>query len=83
MNNREWTKLIKLIKHVTEKAIKKNTKDNKPVKLWLEFNEKLSRFEIQLKHCQTSMAFAFVEGSLIRAVKEGNAIQIIIIIFYY
>ncbi|XP_025407976.1 midasin-like [Sipha flava] len=70
-NNREWTKLIKLIKHVVEKAIKKNTRTNKPIKHWLNLNEKLSRFEIQLKHCQTSMAFAFVEGSLIRAVKEG------------
>jgi len=63
------------MKHVLQKAINKNTKNNKPVKSWLELNEKLKRFEVQLKHCQTAMAFAFVEGSLIQAVKEGGAIQ--------
>ncbi|XP_060859886.1 midasin [Metopolophium dirhodum] len=70
-NNREWNNLIKLMKHVLQKAIKKNTKNNNPVKPWLELDEKLKRFEVQLKHCQTAMAFAFVEGSLIRAVREG------------
>jgi len=64
------------MKHVLQKAINKNTKNNNPVKSWLELNEKLKRFEVQLKHCQTAMAFAFVEGSLIRAVREGDAIQI-------
>jgi len=64
------------MKHVLQKAISKNTKINKPVKSWLELNEKLKRFEVQFKHCQTAMAFAFVEGSLIQAVKEGNRIQI-------
>lgn len=57
-----------------EKAIKKNTKNGKPVESWLELNEKIKRFEVQLKHCQTAMAFAFVEGSLIQAVKEGKII---------
>jgi midasin (ATPase involved in ribosome maturation) len=61
------------MKHVLKKAINKNTKNNKPTKSWSELNEKLSRFEVQFKHCQTAMAFAFVEGSLIQAVKEGNA----------
>ncbi|KAE9533494.1 hypothetical protein AGLY_009132 [Aphis glycines] len=70
-NNREWTNLIKLMKHVIKKAIDKNTKNNKPIKSWSELNEKLNRFEVQFKHCQTAMAFAFVEGSLIQAVKEG------------
>lgn len=65
------------MKHVLNKAINKNTKNNKPVKSWLELNEKLKRFEVQFKHCQSAMAFAFVEGSLIQAVKEGDAIQII------
>lgn len=62
---------MKLMKHVVEKAITKNTRSNKPVNQWLELNEKISRFELQLKHCQTAMAFTFVEGSLIQAVKEG------------
>jgi len=64
------------MKHVLQKAINKNTRNNKPIKSWSELNEKLNRFEMQFKHCQTAMAFAFVEGTLIQAVKEGNAIQI-------
>lgn len=69
--------LLKLMKHVIQKAIAKNTKNNNPIKPWSELNEKLNRFEIQLKNCQTAMAFAFVEGSLIKAVKEGNIIYLI------
>lgn len=61
------------MKHVLTKAINNNTRNNKPIKPCSELNEKLARFEIQFKHCQTAMAFAFVEGSLIQAVKEGNA----------
>lgn len=64
------------MKHVIQKAFTKNTKTNKPVKLWSELKEKLTRFELQLQHCQTAMAFAFVEGSLIKAVKKGDAIYI-------
>lgn len=60
------------MKHVIQKAIKKNTKNGKPVERWLELNEKILRFETQLKHCHTAMAFAYVEGSLIRAVREGK-----------
>jgi len=71
------------MKHVIQKAINKNTKNNNPVKPWLELDEKLKRFEVQLKHCQTAMAFAFVEGSLIRAVKEGEAIKITFISIAY
>lgn len=55
-----------------QKAINKNIKNNKPNNSWLEVNEKLARFEVQYKHCQTTMAFGFVEGSLIKAVKEGK-----------
>lgn len=60
------------MKYVVQRAVDKNIKNNKPVSYWLELNEELNNFEIQLKHCQTSMAFAFVEGSLIQAVKNGN-----------
>lgn len=60
------------MKHVIQKAINKNTRNNNPVKPWSELNEKLNRFEIQFKNCQTAMAFSFVEGSLVKAVKEGD-----------
>ncbi|VVC30846.1 ATPase, dynein-related, AAA domain,von Willebrand factor, type A,AAA+ ATPase domain,P-loop [Cinara cedri] len=70
-NNHSWSNLIKLIKFVIQRAVDKNTKNNKPINYWLELNEELNSFEIKLKHCQTSMAFAFVEGSLIQAVKNG------------
>lgn len=70
--------MIKLIKHVLQKAIDKNIKNKKSIKSWSDLSEKLIRFEEQLKHCQTEMAFAFIEGSLIHAVKEGKTILILI-----
>lgn len=63
------------MKHVIQHGVDNNTKNNKPVNYWLELSEQLNSFEIQLKHCQTSMAFAFVEGSLIQAVKNGNVFK--------
>lgn len=60
------------MKLVIEKAIDKSVFNNKPHMSWLELREKLTRFEVRYKHCQTTMAFSFVEGSLIRAVKEGK-----------
>lgn len=66
--------MAKLFRHVVKTAIEKNTKLNKPIKPWLEFDEKVAHFQLQLKHCKTRMAFAFVEGSLIQAVKAGNIV---------
>lgn len=60
---------MKLMKHVIKRAIEKHTDKSKK---WLDLNEKITRFEMQLKHFQTTMAFSFIEGSLIKAVKEGN-----------
>jgi len=47
-------------------------KSKKSHELWEQFNKKLIRFELQFQHSKSTMAFAFVEGSLIKAVKEGN-----------
>ncbi|KAF5287728.1 hypothetical protein FQA39_LY15748 [Lamprigera yunnana] len=37
---------------------------------WYALNRKLIKLEIQLKH-KTALAFSFIEGSLVKAIKEG------------
>ena len=39
---------------------------------WLQLSVKLSKIEEQLKKSQNALAFAFVEGSLVRALKTGQ-----------
>lgn len=45
-------------------------KDQKFLTLWKEIGTKLRKLETQLKH-KNSLAFAFVEGSLIKALQNG------------
>lgn len=60
------------MKYVIERAIKKNTRLNIPSEHWKVLRKELNHFEFHLKKCQSPIAFTFVEGSLIQAVKNGN-----------
>lgn len=70
---------IQRLRHVetvivgTKRPSDKKEKEVKEVmflKLWKEFGNKLQKLEVQLKH-KNSLAFAFVEGSLVKAVENG------------
>lgn len=63
----------KIIGAGIKRSLDKKTKTSKDVqflKLWKEFGKKLQKLETQLKN-KASLAFAFVEGSLVKAVEKG------------
>lgn len=85
-NEQKWSYFIKLIKKSYTAALerlsyisqqkplpvseKKRTKDTKFLSRWKTFGTKLQKLEAQLKHKNT-LAFAFIEGSLVKAVQNG------------
>lgn len=71
-NDRDWGTLIKLMKHVKDVATTKETsKDSSKIPIWRSFGDKLERLTMQLKH-DRALAFSFIEGALIRAVRQGK-----------
>lgn len=45
---------------------------------WRAVGEKIIKLEIQLRQGQMALAFTFIEGTLIRAIKKGNGTKVYI-----
>lgn len=85
-NEQKWGYLVKLIKKSYTAALDrlsyipqqkplpvseaKRLKDIKFLARWKTFGTKLQKLEAQLKH-KNSLAFAFIEGSLVKAIQNG------------
>lgn len=56
------------------KRLQAATADNVKQQLlqWQAIGDKIHRLEAQLKQRQAALAFTFVEGTLVRALKEGS-----------
>lgn len=54
----------------TSVEIEKNLKDVSFLRRWRQVGEKLHKLDLQLKQ-KTTLAFAFIEGSLVKAVENG------------
>ncbi|XP_046665626.1 midasin-like [Homalodisca vitripennis] len=72
---KRWTQLLQLMKHSQAAAVKRLLSDQERNKSrlaeWRAVGEKIHRLETQLKQNQAALAFTFVEGTLVRALKEG------------
>ncbi|CAK1584663.1 unnamed protein product [Parnassius mnemosyne] len=68
-----WTALVALMKQSHKAAVNRLSKERKECKLkkWLTFGYKLSKLEQQVK-AATRLTFAFIEGSLVKAMQEGR-----------
>lgn len=83
-NDHKWEYLLKLMRKSYEAAINRlrNTslnikesttkeKNKMFLSLWTEIGDKLNKFENQIKH-KNSLAFSFIEGSLVKAIENGQ-----------
>lgn len=74
---RKWKMLITLMIHSTSAALKrlkmstKNQNEVEILKKWEKLAEKLEKLQSQVQS-QFSLAFSFVEGSLVKALKNGD-----------
>uniref|UniRef100_M4AJ01 Midasin n=1 Tax=Xiphophorus maculatus TaxID=8083 RepID=M4AJ01_XIPMA len=71
---KRWQDLLRLMDHVCKSALAKELQE-KPESLlqqWEALASKLSQTQQQIRACETAMVFAFVEGTLAKAVKKGH-----------
>lgn len=68
-----WTALLALMKQSYKSAISRLNAEKKERKLksWLAFGHKLSKLEQQI-NAASRLTFAFIEGSLVKAMQEGH-----------
>nr|XP_026493936.1 midasin isoform X1 [Vanessa tameamea] len=67
-----WTALLALMKQSHKAAITRLTTENKleKLKVWVGFGHKLLKLEQQVKSA-SRLTFAFIEGSLVKAMQHG------------
>lgn len=68
-----WTALLALMKQSHKAAVSRLTSDKKEsrMKAWLSLGHKLMKLEQQVK-AASRLTFAFIEGSLVKAMQEGH-----------
>ncbi|XP_063385869.1 midasin [Cydia fagiglandana] len=68
-----WSALLALMKQSHKSAVNRltNEKSEKKLKKWLAFGHKLVKLDQQVK-AASKLTFAFIEGSLVKAMQEGH-----------
>ncbi|XP_011610045.2 midasin isoform X2 [Takifugu rubripes] len=73
---KRWHDLLKLMDHVCKSALAKELQEKTNAALlqerWEMLLVKLRQTQQQIRACETAMVFAFVEGTLVQAVKKGH-----------
>ncbi len=68
--NRRWNDLMKLMNHSQQSALAKCSAKLRPQ--WEALGFQLQQLRTQIRHADTALAFSFVEGSLVQALKRGT-----------
>ncbi|XP_064629159.1 midasin-like [Lineus longissimus] len=69
---RRWSDLVKLLEHPTQLAVKKYENDPGLSKLWVKIQKRLQQLKLQAKYADSALAFSFIEGTLVKAMKSGD-----------
>ncbi|XP_022106859.1 midasin-like [Acanthaster planci] len=84
--SRHWPDLLKLMSHCHQAAVKRFEKDDRDEEAesgsekqsptlrcqWRSIGEKIQLLQTQLQHSENALAFSFVEGTLVQAVRNGD-----------
>ncbi|KAI0224027.1 Midasin [Lamellibrachia satsuma] len=70
--NRRWADLFKLMNHTQKAAVKKFAEENEQLKRWTNVGRRLRKLRLQVKQVESALAFTFVEGTLVRALRQGE-----------
>ncbi|XP_053396218.1 midasin-like isoform X2 [Mercenaria mercenaria] len=69
---RKWENLFSLMEHTTKSALQKFERETKFLKKWQSISKRLSQLKIQVHQTQNALAFTFMEGSLVKAIRAGD-----------
>ncbi|KAL3884189.1 hypothetical protein ACJMK2_030409, partial [Sinanodonta woodiana] len=68
----QWANLFTLIEHTHTAAIQKADKDPDMLKQWECMGHRLKKLQIQVKQIENTLAFSFIEGTLVKALRVGD-----------
>ena len=68
---KDWETLIAMMEVVREAANKKDTLSEENTENWSKFTQELAKARINLHELKNTFAFRFVEGALVKAIKNG------------
>ncbi|XP_023239823.1 midasin-like [Centruroides sculpturatus] len=77
-SSQRWQDMFKLMLHTQKNAIEKymSGKSNEDkeclIERWKKLGYKIHQLQSQMKHMENTLAFSFIEGSLVKAIKEGE-----------
>ncbi|KAK3603576.1 hypothetical protein CHS0354_028005 [Potamilus streckersoni] len=71
-SHRQWANLFTLIEHTHKAAIQKVDKDPEMLKRWECMGHRLKKLQIQVKQIENTLAFTFIEGTLVKALRSGD-----------
>ena len=71
-SKKAWKDLLTLFEHTIKSAVKKQTENTEIWKLWKKQEKKLKQMHVQIQRTENTMAFAFIEGTLVKALKNGD-----------
>ncbi|XP_075233650.1 midasin [Lycorma delicatula] len=72
-NAHRWSTLLRLMEHSQTAAIRRlsSTGEKERLAQWLAVGEKIYKLKLQIKQGQAALAFSFIEGALVKALKNG------------
>uniref|UniRef100_T1J0I3 Midasin n=1 Tax=Strigamia maritima TaxID=126957 RepID=T1J0I3_STRMM len=73
MDKQRWQVLFKLILHCADKYRVGTSKKSKKLRnKWNKLTQKVNHLQLQLKRSSNALAFSFIEGSLVKAIRDGH-----------
>ncbi|XP_013402851.2 midasin-like [Lingula anatina] len=69
---KRWSDLLKLISHTQQQGVKKYEEGVEMHAKWVDIGKRLQQLKIQISQTENSLAFTFLEGTLVKALKAGD-----------
>ncbi|XP_041350636.1 midasin-like [Gigantopelta aegis] len=69
---KRWNDLLTLMDHTQRSACVKYKEDPDTLKEWQQMGHRLHQLRVQVRQIENALAFAFIEGTLVTALKKGD-----------
>ncbi|XP_052242535.1 midasin-like [Dreissena polymorpha] len=71
-NKKKWETLFQLIDHSSKSALTKFENEANILEKWTALYKRLGQLKLQVQQTENALAFTFVEGSLVKAIRAGD-----------
>ncbi|XP_046580737.1 midasin-like, partial [Haliotis rubra] len=71
-SRRKWGDLLTLMDHTQKSAAKKFGKGTEHHREWKKIGRRLHQLKVQVQQIENALAFSFIEGTLVKALRAGD-----------